>query len=192
MKYLATIISLMVLLSHSDALQCYVCKTALLDGEVNPEDSVPCDEASVTTCEDGKNACVTVSTSISVDMMGVVLGTDSINYACAEMSDENTVCSALGAAPTVTVKECSVDFCQSDLCNGDGETEDSGETDGGNDGGNGGGNGGGNDDEDNDGNEGGDGGQDDEESDGETDEEIDDQRETTGLTNLLMQLLLRF
>ena len=108
MKYLATIITLMVLVSYSDALQCYVCKTALLDGEIVPEDSVPCDEASVTTCEDGENACMTMSLSLNVEMMGVVLGTDSINYGCGEMSDENTVCSALGAEPSVTVEECTM------------------------------------------------------------------------------------
>ena len=206
MKYLVTMVTLVVLILHrTDALQCYACDSVLKNGEVNPEKSVPCDEASVTTCEDGKNACATMSTSVTVEMMGFVVEQDSIGYRCTEMSDENTICSALRATPTIkSVKECSVDFCQTDLCNGNGETEDSGDTDGGNEdgndggngGGNGGGDGGGNNDEDNDGNEGGNGGQGeetndetDEETDDETDEKTDDESGTSGLAYFLVVLL---
>ena len=124
MKITSTILMLVALVMGSEALKCYVCQETKVDGEGDEGQTVACDDASITTCSEGQDTCVSSTVGFKVDLFLVSSSTVQSVYACGtrDMEDAgDSICDGLETAsaliPGFKDFTCETNYCGTDLCN---------------------------------------------------------------------------
>jgi hypothetical protein len=123
MKVMLTIVMMSVLMLGGQSLKCYVCAEFKLNGKVDKDISVACDEASKNTCEEGE-VCETAKVSYAVVVGEESDRVEGNRHGCAEKATkggDDSTCKAVkekvDTLPGFKDFKCSTKYCDTDLCN---------------------------------------------------------------------------
>ena len=124
MKGTLALLMITVLAIGGEALQCHVCKEVKEDDKVNEDKSVACDAASIKTCGDGDDACVTSFMGFTFGTSFMSTKTEQTSFVCGAKvleGAEDTICkgfeTGFNLLPGFKDFTCSSEYCQTDLCN---------------------------------------------------------------------------
>ena len=125
MEVKLALLILVALTVGGEALKCNVCKKVMTDGEVdvsNQGGMAVCSDESTATCHAGLNDCLTVTMKFKLDFLGISTEQEQTIYGCGDSSEaDSAVCETFEGlvddAAGFADFTCSIDKCQTDLCN---------------------------------------------------------------------------